>query len=71
MWPIVKSARDRLPLGRRLGCSFCKRRADSVERLVAGASAYICDACIMECVAVLEREGGFTPPEPEHRRPNR
>jgi ATP-dependent protease Clp ATPase subunit len=26
-----------------------------VKRLVAGASAHICDACITQCVAVLER----------------
>jgi ATP-dependent Clp protease ATP-binding subunit ClpX len=38
-----------------LRCSFCGRDADHVERLVAGASAHICDHCIAECVAVLER----------------
>jgi len=43
----------------RLRCSFCRRSADEVERLVSGASAYICDACIADCVAVLERHGGF------------
>jgi hypothetical protein len=26
-----------------------------VERLVAGASAHICDDCISKCLAVLER----------------
>ncbi len=38
-----------------LRCSFCRRNAASVDRLVAGASAYICDACVAKCVAVLDR----------------
>ena len=37
-----------------LRCAFCHRRAYEVERLVAGASGYICDACVAECVAVLD-----------------
>ncbi len=44
-----------------LGCSFCGKRADEVERLVAGPSVYICDTCIKACVAVLEQHGGFPP----------
>jgi hypothetical protein len=70
IWPILKStARARLNFGRRLRCSFCRRDAEAVDRLVAGASAYICDSCITDCVAILQREGGFTPPDPERRRP--
>jgi ATP-dependent protease Clp ATPase subunit len=38
-----------------LRCSFCRKSAAEVDRLVAGASAYICDACVAECVAVLSR----------------
>jgi hypothetical protein len=53
-WP--KAFRRFIP---RLRCSFCRRSADEVERLVSGASAYICDTCIADCVAVLERHGGF------------
>ena len=49
-----------------LHCSFCRRSADQVERLVSGASAYICDACIADCVAVLERHGGFAGTRPVH-----
>jgi hypothetical protein len=44
-----------------LHCSFCGRGADQVERLVAGASAHICDACIAACVVVLDHNGGFVP----------
>ena len=45
----------------RLHCSFCNRSAAEVGRLVAGASAHICDECITKCVAVLEQHGGLTP----------
>jgi len=38
-----------------LACSFCGRDAEHVDRLVAGASAHICDDCITLCLAVLER----------------
>ena len=47
-----------------LRCSFCGRRADDVARLVAGASAYICDECINKCVAVLDENGGVAPTAP-------
>ncbi len=48
----------------RLRCSFCRRSADEVGRLVSGASAYICDACIADCVTVLEQHGGFAGARP-------
>jgi hypothetical protein len=41
-----------------------RRSAEEVERLVSGASAYICDACIADCVAVLEQHGGFAGARP-------
>jgi hypothetical protein len=44
-----------------LRCSFCGQSADAVSRLVAGASAHICEACIGKCVAVLEEHGGVAP----------
>ena len=47
-----------------LRCSFCGRHSDKVARLVAGASAYICDDCVTECVAVLEHHGGLAPTAP-------
>ncbi len=55
-------------LGRRpaLQCSFCHRGADDVARLVAGASAYICDVCIAKCVAILETHGGSEPTGANH-----
>jgi hypothetical protein len=38
-----------------LSCSFCGRDATQVDRLVAGASAHICDDCITKCLDILER----------------
>jgi hypothetical protein len=66
MW--ADTARKRLgwPLRRKLLCSFCGRDAAQVERLVAGASGYICDACVTKCVAVLEQHSGVAPTTP-HR----
>jgi hypothetical protein len=60
------TARKRLgwPLRRKLRCSFCARDAARVERLVAGASAYICGECVNKCVAVLEQHGGISPTVP-------
>jgi hypothetical protein len=49
-----------------LRCSFCRRSADEAERLVSGATAYICVACIADCVAVPERHGGFAGTRPVH-----
>jgi hypothetical protein len=54
----------------KLTCSFCSRDETKVSRLVAGASTHICDSCIAECVAVLERQNnlqknpGFDRPAP-------
>jgi ATP-dependent protease Clp ATPase subunit len=36
---------------RRLRCSFCRKSADEVSKLVAGPRVYICD----ECVAAASR----------------
>lgn len=68
MWSILRFAAPKRSPGR-LHCSFYGRDANVVERLVVGASAHICDSCIMECVAILQRQGGFTPPDPDRRRP--
>ena len=36
-----------------LSCSFCLRTADEVDRLLAGATAHICDACVGACDRIL------------------
>ena len=61
-WPRI--ARRLAP---KLRCSFCGRSADEVRRLVSGARAYICDACITECLAVLEKHGGLESTGPTDR----
>jgi ATP-dependent Clp protease ATP-binding subunit ClpX len=43
----------------KLSCSFCGRDETKVSRLVAGGSAHMCDGCIAECVAVLEKQDNF------------
>jgi ribosomal protein L37AE/L43A len=65
MWKDVGSKDVGSMIGRltrrRLRCSFCRRKAADVERLVAGRSVYICDGCIAKCVEVLQAHGGFEP----------
>jgi ATP-dependent Clp protease ATP-binding subunit ClpX len=58
MGTIADLARKAWPMRRGLRCSFCGRDAGEVARLVAGASAYICDDCVIKCVAVLDEHGG-------------
>jgi ATP-dependent Clp protease ATP-binding subunit ClpX len=40
----------------KLACSFCGRSEDEVTNLVAGAHAYICDACVDKCDAIIAAE---------------
>jgi hypothetical protein len=62
MWTSLTRLHVPAKRGRPLRCSFCGRDENDVTRLVAGASAYICDACITECVSILQRHGGFEMP---------
>ena len=39
---------------RRLRCSFCRRDASQVARLVAGPHVYICDKCAYETIRIME-----------------
>jgi ATP-dependent Clp protease ATP-binding subunit ClpX len=41
---------------RELACSFCGRSEHQVTNLVAGAHAYICDACVDTCSAIIAAE---------------
>lgn len=41
---------------RTLRCSFCARRRDQVNQLVAGPGIYICDTCVNSCVELLNDE---------------
>jgi ATP-dependent Clp protease ATP-binding subunit ClpX len=37
-------------------CSFCSRPEDSVEKLISGPSAYICDKCVKLCVDIISKK---------------
>jgi len=41
-------------------CSFCRRSADDVDTLVAGAGVYICNDCVVLCAdAVKNKPAGL------------
>jgi ATP-dependent Clp protease ATP-binding subunit ClpX len=44
----------KLPLKRRLRCSFCGKSELEVWKLIAGPKVYICDACIRLCNGILQ-----------------
>ena len=37
-------------------CSFCGKSKAEVKRLIAGPGVYICDACVVVCSGVLDKE---------------
>jgi ATP-dependent Clp protease ATP-binding subunit ClpX len=37
-------------------CSFCGKRANEVERLIAGPKVYICDGCVDACIEILSSD---------------
>ena len=37
-------------------CSFCGRTEESVEKLVSGPSAYICDKCVKLCMDIVDKK---------------
>lgn len=37
-------------------CSFCGREEDSVEKLVSGPGAFICDKCIRLCMDIIQKK---------------
>src|SRR3989442_339743 len=44
-----------------LQCSFCGKSPEEVQRLIAGPTVYICDACIDLCNEILREEGVAEP----------
>lgn len=47
---------------RQLRCSFCRRHADEVAKLVAGPRAFICDRCIAIATEMMN-----APVDPDQR----
>lgn len=41
---------------RRIHCSFCGKRDDEVEVLVAGPTVFICDGCVEICQQVVTED---------------
>ena len=41
-----------------LNCSFCRRSAAEVEKLIGGPGVYICDACVKTCNSILRGKKG-------------
>lgn len=37
-------------------CSFCGRTEDTVEKLISGPNAYICDKCVSLCVDIVQKK---------------
>ncbi len=37
-------------------CSFCGRAEDTVEKLISGPSAYICDKCVNLCLDIVQKK---------------
>lgn len=37
-------------------CSFCGRTEESVEKLISGPNAYICDKCVGLCVDIVQKK---------------
>ena len=47
---------------RAVRCSFCGKRQDQVDRIIAGHSAYICNECVDLCYQIINeiaREAGI------------
>ena len=37
-------------------CSFCSRPEDSVDKLISGPNAYICDKCVRLCIDIVSKK---------------
>jgi len=45
----------------RLACSFCGKRQDQVQRLIAGPGVYICAECVGLCNEILADNAQVSP----------
>jgi hypothetical protein len=55
-------------MARDLACSFCGKREDQVQKLIAGPRVFICDECVCLCNKILDEEGVPTPTPTDPRR---
>ncbi len=52
--PIVRLRRPAGKTPQALKCSFCGKREDEVEQLIAGPRVWICSECVELCVEILD-----------------
>jgi hypothetical protein len=58
MWISKGPQAPKLPGTSDLSCSFCGKRQDQVEKLVAGPKVYICNECVGLCNDIIGFEDG-------------
>ena len=51
---VKKKAADRAE--KHLGCSFCGKSKDKVDKLISGPNVYICNECVTLCNKILAEE---------------
>jgi ATP-dependent Clp protease ATP-binding subunit ClpX len=44
-----------------LRCSFCRKTADEVAKLIAGPGVYICNECVDRCSNILAERATTRP----------
>ena len=49
---MSEQKRDRQPAA----CSFCGRSEETVEKLISGPQAFICDKCTRLCMDIIEKK---------------
>lgn len=58
---LIKEALSRMEVpqdgNHKSRCSFCGKDEHQVEKLIAGASAFICNECVRNCAEVLDDLG--------------
>ncbi len=55
-----------------LRCSFCRKTANDVRKIIAGPTVYICDECVEVCVDIIAGDATLQPQtqdSPEVQRP--
>ena len=49
-------AKNKSSVSQNLGCSFCGKSQEEVQRLIAGPDVYICDECVALCNEIIAQE---------------
>jgi HEPN domain-containing protein len=57
VWSLVYRRLKMTSNSTHLRCSFCAKSEGEVQKLIAGPSVYICDACVVLCTTILDENG--------------